>query len=50
MQERMPFSAAYLGSIFLTLYSALIMHSYLLCLVSSGAQVRWVVLFVVPGG
>ena len=38
-KERLPFSAAYLGSIIATLYAALIMKSYLLSLVCSGLQV-----------
>ncbi len=35
----MSVAAAYLGSIFATLYAALFMHSYILSLVCSGLQV-----------
>lgn len=35
-----PVAAAYVGSVAATLYAALILHSYLLCLLCSGLQVR----------
>lgn len=38
-QERLPFSLGYLGSMAGTLYAAVVMKSYLLSLVFSGAQV-----------
>lgn len=38
--EKAPFTAVYAGSLFATLYAALAMHSYLLCIVFSITQVR----------
>ena len=38
--EKLPFTAGYAGSLFATLYAALAMHSYLLCIVFSLSQVR----------
>ena len=46
-------SAGYLGSIVLTLYAALIMHSYILSLVCSGLQVVALLYYLTsyfPGG
>lgn len=51
--ERLPFSAAYLGSIVATLYAALVMRSYLLSLVCSGLQVVALLYYLLsyfPGG
>ncbi|MEW5311317.1 MAG: hypothetical protein WDW38_003044 [Sanguina aurantia] len=52
-RERLPFSAAYLGSIVATLYAALVMHSYLLSLFCSGLQVVALLYYLTsyfPGG
>lgn len=38
-RDRLPFTAAYFGSLVATLYASLIMHSYLLSLLFCGAQV-----------
>jgi len=37
--ERLPFSAAYVGSMLATLYGALVMKSYVFSIVFCGAQV-----------
>mmetsp|Transcript_11328 Transcript_11328/g.19822 ORF Transcript_11328/g.19822 Transcript_11328/m.19822 type:complete len:243 (-) Transcript_11328:214-942(-) len=52
-KERLPFSAAYLGSIAATLYCALVMKSYLLSLLCSGLQVVTLLYYLMsyfPGG
>mmetsp|Transcript_26139 Transcript_26139/g.57135 ORF Transcript_26139/g.57135 Transcript_26139/m.57135 type:complete len:234 (-) Transcript_26139:294-995(-) len=52
-RERLPFSAAYVGSIVATLYAALVMHSYILCIICSGGQVVALLYYVMsyfPGG
>lgn len=52
-QDRLPYSAAYVGSVFATLYAALMMHSYLLSLVCSGLQVVALLYYLMsyfPGG
>ncbi|KAF5837407.1 Got1/Sft2-like family-domain-containing protein [Dunaliella salina] len=52
-QERLMFTATYLGSILSTLYAALFMHSYILSLVCSGLQVvalAYYLLSYFPGG
>lgn len=52
-KERLPFSVAYLGSVLSTLYSALVMHSYVFSLLCSGLQVVALVYYVAsyfPGG
>lgn len=38
--DRLPFTTAYIGSMLATLYGALVMKSYVLSIVFSGAQVR----------
>lgn len=51
--QRLPMSAAYVGSICATLYSAIIMHSYILCIVCSVLQVVAMLYYVLsyfPGG
>ena len=50
---RLPFTSAYLGSIALTLYAALVLHSYILVLLFSALQaaaVGWYLLSYIPGG
>ncbi|KAL6755433.1 Got1/Sft2-like family-domain-containing protein [Haematococcus lacustris] len=52
-QERLLFSCAYMGSIVATLYVALVMHSYLLCVICSGLQVVTLLYYLMsyfPGG
>lgn len=52
-RDRLPFTGLYLGSTMATLYAALAMHSYLLCLACSVAQVGAMLYFLasyVPGG
>jgi len=52
-QERLMFTATYLGSILSTLYAALFMHSYILSLVCSGLQVVALIYYLLsyfPGG
>lgn len=52
-RERLPFSGAYIGSIVLTLYAALVAQSYLLILLSVGVQfsaLAWYGASFVPGG
>lgn len=38
--QKLPFTSIYAGSLFATLYAALAMHSYVLCIVFSISQVR----------
>ena len=50
---RLPFTSTYVGSMALTLYAALVLHSYLLVLLFSAAQaaaVTWYLLSYIPGG
>ena len=50
---RLPFTSAYVGSMALTLYAALVLHSYFLVLIFSLVQacaVAWYLLSYVPGG
>ena len=52
-KERIPFSAAYVGSIVATLWAALIMKSYLLSLLCSGLQMVALLYYILsyfPGG
>mmetsp|Transcript_2465 Transcript_2465/g.5857 ORF Transcript_2465/g.5857 Transcript_2465/m.5857 type:complete len:243 (-) Transcript_2465:1439-2167(-) len=52
-RERLPFSLGYLGSMLGTLYAALVMHSYILSIACSGAQVVALLYYVMsyfPGG
>lgn len=52
-RERLPFTAAYFGSLFATLYAALVMHSYLISLLSCVAQIGALVYYLLsffPGG
>ena len=52
-RERLPFSAAYFGSIVATLWAALVMKSYILSLVCSGLQVVALLYYILsyfPGG
>jgi hypothetical protein len=52
-RERLPFTAAYVGSVLATLYAALVAHSYLLSLLFSAGQVVALLFFLgsyVPGG
>lgn len=52
-KERLPFTAAYVGSLLATLYAALAMQSYVLSLLSCVAQVVTLVYYVAsffPGG
>jgi hypothetical protein len=52
-RERLPFTGAYLGSIFGTLYSSLWLHSYLMSIFFSGVQVFALLYYVssyFPGG
>ena len=52
-KERLPFTAAYLGSLFATLYCSIIMKSYVFSLVSCICQVVTLVYYVAsffPGG
>ena len=51
--QRLPFTSTYVGSMALTLYAALVLHSYLLVLLFSAAQaaaVTWYLLSYIPGG
>jgi len=51
--ERMPFSICYLGSMSGTLYAAMVMHSYVLSIVCSAAQVVALLYYIMsyfPGG
>ncbi|KAG2489053.1 hypothetical protein HYH03_012489 [Edaphochlamys debaryana] len=51
--ERLPYTAAYVGSVAATLYAALFMRSYLLSLVCSGLQVVALLYYLMsyfPGG
>ena len=41
-RDRLPFTAGYLGSVVLTLYASIFMHSYLLSLGASALQARGV--------
>ncbi|QDZ24831.1 vesicle transport protein SFT2 [Chloropicon primus] len=52
-KERLPFTGAYLGSIFGTLYASLWLHSYLLSITFSGVQIFALLYYVssyFPGG
>ena len=52
-KERLPFTAAYVGSLLLTLWASLGLRSYLLSLLSCTAQIVTMVYFVAsyfPGG
>ena len=52
-KERLPFTGAYLGSIFGTLYASLWLHSYLLSIFFSGVQIFALLYYVAsyfPGG
>jgi hypothetical protein len=52
-KERLPFTAAYVGSLLATLYAALALQSYVLSLLSCVAQVVTLVYYVAsffPGG
>ena len=52
-KERLPFTAAYLVSLLATLYTSLILHSYIFSLLSCVAQVITLVYYVAsffPGG
>lgn len=52
-RERLPFTAGYLSSMFLTIYAAMVMHSYLFSLLGCAAQVAALVYYVLsyfPGG
>lgn len=51
--RRLPFTSTYVGSMALTLYAALVMHSYVLVLLFSALQamaVAWYLLSYIPGG
>lgn len=51
--ERLPFTSLYVGSMLLTLYSAVVMKSYLLSILSAGGQVVALLYYVMsyfPGG
>ncbi|CAI7734668.1 unnamed protein product [Closterium sp. NIES-54] len=51
--ERLPFSLFLVGSMVSTIYCSMVLHSYLLSVISSGAQVLALVYYVVsffPGG
>ena len=51
--DRLPFTSVYVGSMLLTLYSAVVMKSYLLSILSAGAQVVALLYYVMsyfPGG
>lgn len=52
-RERLPFTAAYLGSLFGTLYASLFMKSYIFSLLSCVAQLVagvWYIASFFPGG
>lgn len=52
-KERLPFTAAYMGSLFGTLYAALMMHSYLFSLLFCATQIITLIYYVAsyfPGG
>lgn len=52
-RERLPMSAAYVASIVATLYSALVLHSYIACILCSGLQVVAMLFYILsyfPGG
>ncbi|EFN58256.1 hypothetical protein CHLNCDRAFT_142195 [Chlorella variabilis] len=52
-RDRLPFTAAYFGSLVATLYASLIMHSYLLSLLFCGAQLVTLLYYIAsyfPGG
>eukprot|EP00898_Chlorokybus_atmophyticus_P007309 jgi/Chlat1/757/Chrsp104S01231 len=52
-KERLPFSAAYLASMFMTLYGAMVAHSYVLSVAFSAIQVLALLYYVLsyfPGG
>lgn len=52
-KERLPFTAAYGGSLIATLYASMMMHSYLFSLLSCIVQVITLVYYVAsffPGG
>ena len=52
-RERLPFTAAYLGSLIGTLYASMIMKSYIFSLLSCVAQVAagvWYIASFFPGG
>ena len=51
--RRLPFTSTYVGSMALTLYAALVLHSYVLVLLFSllqAAAVGWYLLSYIPGG
>ena len=51
--ERLPFAAAYIGSLLFTLYASLIARSYLLVILSTVIQIGafvWYLLAFLPGG
>ena len=51
--RRLPFTSTYVGSMALTLYAALVLHSYFLVLLFSALQaaaVTWYLLSYIPGG
>jgi len=52
-KERLPFTAGYIGSLVATLYSSIVLHSYIFSLVSCVAQLATLVIYVAsffPGG
>jgi hypothetical protein len=52
-RERLPFSAAYVGSMMLTLYAALVARSYILVILTSSLQIStlaYYMLSFIPGG
>ncbi|EFJ35004.1 hypothetical protein SELMODRAFT_81074, partial [Selaginella moellendorffii] len=52
-KERLPFSVAFVGSMVGAIYSSVIMHSYLLCLLFSALQILALLYYVLsyfPGG
>lgn len=52
-RDKLPFTAAYVGSLLLTLYATVIAQSYLLCVLALGVQVpalSWYAASYIPGG
>ena len=52
-KEKLPFTGAYIGSLFLTLYTACVLQSQFLTIFSSGIQLAALVYFFmsyIPGG